>query len=121
MKYSGILFVGLAAFLGCAWITLASMSFSAKTLASTAIYKNTSSQDVLVQVPPSTRLDIIHCFDTGSDFYYAVKSENDVEGYVYELKMNYQRSWHVPSFRKIFSNPIPNISCFTMTKNWNEG
>jgi len=121
MKSSSILFIGLATVSVGAWVTVASMNFSAKTLASTAIYQDTTSQNIIVKVPPSTRLDIVHCFDTGSDFYYAVQSETGVEGYVYELRMKYQRSWHMPSFRKLFSNPMPNVSCLTMTNNWNTG
>ncbi|WP_369935403.1 hypothetical protein [Xanthomonas tesorieronis] len=118
MKISSILMFGLTTFFLGTWITLASVSFSAKTLTTTPIYQDISAQNIVAQMPPSTRLDIIHCFDTGSDFFYAVKSDTGAEGYVYELSMNYKRSWHMPSFRKLFSNPIANISCLTMTKNW---
>lgn len=94
------------------------MEFSAVPLAETRVYEAPHASEAANIVPASAVLELIECIETGSDFYYLVRTRNGSEGYVFDLRMRYEAEWKFPDFDRLRRGPLRSLSCVTMTQRW---
>lgn len=99
------------------WTILASFGYTATLLAETKLYPSHDSNQVIGLLPAETEVKIDKCFDTGSDFYYAVTTKDGVHGYIFDLRMDYQADWEGLEVERLM-NPVSVVSCLAMTMRW---
>jgi hypothetical protein len=100
------------------WIAISGMEFSVMPLSEARVYGSPYTNEVAETVPASAALEVVECIETGSDFYYLIRTRSGNEGYVFDLRMRYESAWRFPSFNRLLRGPLYSLSCMSMKQRW---
>lgn len=97
-------------------LCLTALSFSAVLLSAAPLYDRPGGAGkVMAELPAGTAIRISECIDAKTDIYYSVRVD-DVHGYLYELRLQYQTNFN---FSKASIRPnklISSIDCWLITR-----